>query len=62
MLGVTADHSIMVHEPTAFTRERLLVGFNDEVLDMRYVTDTQLAVATNSEHVRVLCSDRFHCY
>ena len=51
VIAVTADHNILFHEPLKFTREKLLVGFNDEILDIKYLNDTHIAVATNSQHV-----------
>lgn len=53
ILTVTADHNLIFHEPTRFAREKLLVGNNDEILDMKYIGADRLAVATNSEHVRL---------
>lgn len=51
VIAVTADNNILFHEPLKLAREKLLVGFNDEILDIRYLNDSHIAVATNSPHV-----------
>lgn len=52
VIAITADHTIIFHETTAFQRTKLLVGFNDEILDVKYLSEERIAVACNSEHVR----------
>ena len=40
-----------------------LIGYCDEILDMRFLGNegSQLAVATNSEHVKIFHRESQHC-
>eukprot|EP00462_Mataza_sp_D1_P021427 CAMPEP_0175148638 /NCGR_PEP_ID=MMETSP0087-20121206/16750_1 /TAXON_ID=136419 /ORGANISM="Unknown Unknown, Strain D1" /LENGTH=700 /DNA_ID=CAMNT_0016434143 /DNA_START=49 /DNA_END=2147 /DNA_ORIENTATION=- len=56
VVAVTAEHNFFFLDPTAaFRQDRLLLGFNDEVLDVKCLPNNKQAlVATNSAHVRVM--------
>ncbi|CAI8006082.1 Transducin beta-like protein 3 [Geodia barretti] len=56
LVGVTYDHSIIFYDVATFTRQKQLLGYCDEILDMRFLGGPapRLAVATNSEQVKVL--------
>ncbi|XP_066291530.1 transducin beta-like protein 3 [Branchiostoma lanceolatum] len=52
---VTYDHNILFYKLQDFSLTKQLVGYNDEVLDIKFLgeDDSHIAVATNSEQVRV---------
>eukprot|EP00058_Branchiostoma_floridae_P020644 XP_002606134.1 hypothetical protein BRAFLDRAFT_88045 [Branchiostoma floridae] len=52
---VTYDHNILFYKLQDFSLTKQFVGYNDEVLDIKFLgeDDSHIAVATNSEQVRV---------
>lgn len=62
LLCVTADQEFLLYSPVKlpegtleFELSKRLVGYNDEIVDMKFVGDEEqfLAVATNLEQVNV---------
>lgn len=55
LVGVTYDHNILFYTGEELRKTRQFIGYPDEVLDLRLVGEDQslLAVATNSEQVKV---------
>ena len=55
---VTFDHNIIVHKVSDFAPVKQYAGYNDDVLDVVWYGEgeTHLAVATNSNHVKVCFS------
>jgi len=53
IITVTSDHNIIFSSLNDFSRHKFLVGFNDEVIDVKYISDSNIAVATNSEQIRL---------
>jgi U3 small nucleolar RNA-associated protein 13 len=60
LLGVTTDHNILWVGAGDLARSRTVVGYNDEVIDVRYLSkqapedEDMVVVATNSPQVRGL--------
>lgn len=62
LLCVTGDHNVVTVSDVTLARVGILVGYNDDIIDVKYVpspamdgtTSRKVAVATNSEQVRVL--------
>jgi hypothetical protein len=54
-LAVNSDHNILkYHFDELFERKKIICGFNDEILDIKYTNDgSHIAVATNSNNVRL---------
>ncbi|KAM6905329.1 transducin beta-like protein 3 [Xenentodon cancila] len=52
---VTAEHNILLYQLPDFTTQQQFVGYNDEVLDVKFLGkgDTHLVVATNSCQLKV---------
>lgn len=52
---VTVEHNIIIHILKSFECLKQLVGFSDDILDIAYFgnNDTHLAVATNSNDIKV---------
>uniref|UniRef100_A0A8C8FFQ8 U3 small nucleolar RNA-associated protein 13 C-terminal domain-containing protein n=1 Tax=Oncorhynchus tshawytscha TaxID=74940 RepID=A0A8C8FFQ8_ONCTS len=52
---VTAEHNILLYQLPSFTTQQQFVGFNDEVLDVKFLGkgDTHIVVATNSSQLKV---------
>jgi U3 small nucleolar RNA-associated protein 13 len=57
------------HQDENLTTERTIVGFNDEVLDLKIIPSalanseaSRIVVATNSAQVRIFSSDTFACH
>ncbi|KAJ7040343.1 U3 small nucleolar RNA-associated protein [Mycena alexandri] len=58
IISVHADQNIMFHSLSTHSLTRQLVGFNDEIVDARFLSsagqrDSHLALATNSSLIRV---------
>lgn len=52
LLAVTSDHNLQYCHVTSFDKQRVIIGFNDEIIDVRYLPRGRVAVATNSPQVR----------
>nr|XP_040048023.1 transducin beta-like protein 3 [Gasterosteus aculeatus aculeatus] len=52
---VTADHNIVLYQLPALTTQQQFVGYNDEVLDVKFLGkgDSHIVVATNSCQLKV---------
>lgn len=54
VMAITSDHNL--HFCDAFApsmdQQRVIVGFNDEIIDVKYLPHGRVAVATNSPQVR----------
>lgn len=52
---VTAEHNILLYQLPALTTQQQFVGYNDEVLDVKFLgkADSHLVVATNSCQIKV---------
>eukprot|EP00455_Lapot_gusevi_P043756 TRINITY_DN5368_c0_g1_i8.p1 TRINITY_DN5368_c0_g1~~TRINITY_DN5368_c0_g1_i8.p1 ORF type:complete len:584 (+),score=172.12 TRINITY_DN5368_c0_g1_i8:184-1935(+) len=54
LISVSAEHNLYFWKLANFSRVKLLIGFNDEILNVKLFPDgTHAAVATNSEQIRV---------
>uniref|UniRef100_A0A674DKR8 Transducin beta like 3 n=1 Tax=Salmo trutta TaxID=8032 RepID=A0A674DKR8_SALTR len=55
LVTVTAEHNILLYQLPSFTTQQQFVGFNDEVLDVKFLGkgDTHIVVATNSSQLKV---------
>lgn len=54
IISARTDHSLIIHDNISLEKTKLLIGFHDEIIDIKYITPTSLAVATNSEQVKLL--------
>lgn len=52
---MTQEQNLLIHSPSDLSVSKQIVGHNDEVTDIKYVgpEQRQIAVATNSEQIRV---------
>uniref|UniRef100_UPI003AAFAA71 transducin beta-like protein 3 n=1 Tax=Centroberyx gerrardi TaxID=166262 RepID=UPI003AAFAA71 len=52
---VTAEHNILLYQLPGLTTQQQFVGYNDEVLDMKFLGkgDSHIVVATNSSQLKV---------
>lgn len=55
LAAVTAEHNIMFYQLPGLTTQQQFVGYNDEVLDVKFVgkDDSHIVVATNSCQLKV---------
>lgn len=60
---VSVDHNILIHNLENFTCEKQFVGFSDEILDVCFVgeNDDYLAVATNSNDLKIYNNQTMNC-
>uniref|UniRef100_A0A1A9WLX0 U3 small nucleolar RNA-associated protein 13 C-terminal domain-containing protein n=1 Tax=Glossina brevipalpis TaxID=37001 RepID=A0A1A9WLX0_9MUSC len=65
---VTADHNILIFKRDTENRNlnctKQLIGFNDEILDISFLGETErfLAMATNSKHIKLYdCEQKMNC-
>ncbi|XP_041063248.1 transducin beta-like protein 3 isoform X1 [Carcharodon carcharias] len=60
---VTAEHNILSYDLCTLKLERQFVGYNDEVLDVKFLgpTDTHIVVATNSPQLKVFELATLNC-
>lgn len=53
IMVVTVDQNLLRFQLPSLSRTQLLTGYNDQILDTRYLTNQYIAVATNSEQVNL---------
>lgn len=55
LITVTAEHNILLYQMPTLTVQQQFVGYNDDVLDVKFVgkDDTHIAVSTNSSQLKV---------
>lgn len=60
---VSADQNIIVHDTKSFICKKQFVGFSDEILDLSFFgeNDSYIAVATNSNDIKLYDSDSMNC-
>lgn len=60
---VTSEHNIIIHKLKNFECARQFVGFSDEILDVTYFGkgDTHIAVATNSNDIKIYENSSMNC-
>lgn len=60
---VTSEHNIIIHKLKNFECARQFVGFSDEILDVTYFGkgDTHIAVATNSNDIKIYEISSMNC-
>ncbi|XP_078414788.1 transducin beta-like protein 3 [Cetorhinus maximus] len=60
---VTAEHNILSYDLCTLKLERQFVGYNDEVLDVKFLgpSDTHIVVATNSPQLKVFELATLNC-
>ncbi|RZC42608.1 Utp13 and/or WD40 domain containing protein [Asbolus verrucosus] len=60
---VSADHNIILHHLKSFACTKQFVGFSDEILDIVFVgkNDSHLAVATNSNDIKLYDDSTMNC-
>ncbi|KAJ2556893.1 U3 small nucleolar RNA-associated protein [Coemansia sp. RSA 1933] len=64
LVAVTSDQNMLFYSATnQLERVHQIVGYNEEIIDMAYVGKAQdhLAVATNTEHIRVYNTKSLNC-
>ncbi|KAJ1963994.1 U3 small nucleolar RNA-associated protein, partial [Dipsacomyces acuminosporus] len=64
LVAVTNDQNLLFYKATKrLERARQIVGYNEEVIDLAYVGNEQkhLAVATNTEQLRIYNTDNLNC-
>ncbi|KAJ1955307.1 U3 small nucleolar RNA-associated protein [Linderina pennispora] len=64
IVGVTNDQNLLFYDACdKLVRARQIVGYNEEIIDLAYVgsAQTHLAVATNTEQLRVYNTDNLNC-
>jgi len=62
LVVVRNDHNILFYELENLQEQKQLVGFNDEILDLKYSPESQkVFVASNSEQVRIFDLPSFAC-
>jgi len=60
LIAVTAEQNLYVYDASSMKRTKLLLGFNDEIIDLRtHPNNTHALLASNSSQVRVVQLDTF---
>jgi WD40 repeat protein len=59
LIAVANDQNIIIYDAATMNIKQTVVGFNDEIVDMKFLTNTEVAVATNSEQVRIFSLPNF---
>jgi U3 small nucleolar RNA-associated protein 13 len=60
LIAVTAEQNLYVYTASNMKRTKLLLGFNDEIIDIRaHPNNTHAILASNSSQVRVIQLDTF---
>ncbi|KAJ8923201.1 hypothetical protein NQ315_001755 [Exocentrus adspersus] len=60
---VTVEHNIIIHHLKSFVCLKQFIGFSDEILDVSFVgkKDEYLAVATNSNDIKLYSNETMNC-
>ncbi|KAJ2655721.1 U3 small nucleolar RNA-associated protein [Coemansia sp. RSA 1200] len=64
LVAVTNDQNMLFYSATnRLERVHQIVGYNEEIIDMEYIGNTQdyLAVATNTEQIRIYNTNNLNC-
>jgi U3 small nucleolar RNA-associated protein 13 len=63
LVAVTIEHTLLFFHPATLEIEKHMVGYNDEVLDVAFVSTepSVLAVCTNSDHLRLFDTTSQSC-
>lgn len=59
---VRADQNLIFYDADGLQKQRQLVGYNDEILDVKFTPDTEhIVLVSNSEQVRIFDATDFSC-
>lgn len=58
---VTNDQNIIVYGMEELLPQKTLVGFNDEIIDVKYLSASEIVTATNSEQIKCFTIPDFAC-
>ncbi|KAJ8330858.1 U3 small nucleolar RNA-associated protein 13 [Batrachochytrium dendrobatidis] len=63
IVAVTSDQNILFYDVNSLKRTRQIAGYNEEVLDICFVgeTESHLAVVTNTEQIRIYDIEKRDC-
>ncbi|EKX52194.1 hypothetical protein GUITHDRAFT_42081, partial [Guillardia theta CCMP2712] len=61
ILAVTIDQTLIFCSPENFQIEKQMIGYNEEVLDLSFASETCLAVCTNSDNLRIFDTQTRSC-
>eukprot|EP01132_Coremiostelium_polycephalum_P002070 gene2070-2556_t len=53
LVSVTQEHNLLVYDMDYLKRMGEYVGYNDEIVDIKYLGDSEIVVATNSNEVKI---------
>lgn len=54
------DHNLHLHEIPSFNRHKLIVGFNDQIIDLKFIPgENRVTVVNNSSQFRIFDLDSF---
>ncbi|KAF2073848.1 hypothetical protein CYY_004844 [Polysphondylium violaceum] len=52
MIGITSEHNLIIYNLKDLSRVGELIGYNDEVVDIKYINPENIVVATNSNEIK----------
>ncbi|KAI9144700.1 WD40-repeat-containing domain protein [Paraphysoderma sedebokerense] len=64
LVGVTSDQNFLFYDVSNdFKRSKQIIGYNDEIIDLTYIGEnsSHIAVATNSEQIRIFNTQTSEC-
>jgi len=52
MIAITSEHNLIIYNLNDLSRVGELIGYNDEVVDIKYINSDNILVATNSNEIK----------
>ncbi|EGC34710.1 hypothetical protein DICPUDRAFT_153024 [Dictyostelium purpureum] len=49
---ITSEHNILIYDCKTLEKQGEIIGYNDEVVDIKYVNEDSIVVATNSNEIK----------
>ncbi|GAM22584.1 hypothetical protein SAMD00019534_057590 [Acytostelium subglobosum LB1] len=50
--AITSEHNIVIYDYDSLDKRNEIIGYNDEIVDIKYINANEIAVATNSNEIR----------
>ncbi|KAK5577728.1 hypothetical protein RB653_002675 [Dictyostelium firmibasis] len=52
IISITSEHNLLIYDGKTLERQGEIIGYNDEVIDIKYINSDNIVVATNSNEIK----------
>ncbi|KAM9966277.1 hypothetical protein ACTFIR_006482 [Dictyostelium discoideum] len=52
IISITSEHNLLIYNGKTLERQGEIIGYNDEIIDIKYINDDNIVVATNSNEIK----------